>query len=178
METLKRDLHRSFSQFEKSVERKELDISNINHDSLYWAHESMDTQNVPVFKDLPEDIKFPIIERNPPRRSLFLELKPRQLQRSRTPETTAVGSTPFSSSLADVAIPYIDPSSLPSLEEKPEVKKPLFNWTEVPNVKHEWIEPLTYQRDKYAHFLLEDCEPTNAIKMLLVATECLGLQNA
>ena len=30
METRKRDLQKSFSQFEKSVERKGLDISNIN----------------------------------------------------------------------------------------------------------------------------------------------------
>ena len=48
METLRRNLQKSFSQFEKSVERKGLDISNINTDSLYWDHESITTKNVPV----------------------------------------------------------------------------------------------------------------------------------
>ena len=38
-----------------------------------------------------------------------LELKPRRLQGTETSETIAVGSTPFSSSLIVVAIPYIDP---------------------------------------------------------------------
>ena len=106
-----------------------------------------------------------------------LDLRPRRLQRSEASETTTAGSTPFSSSLIDVATPYIDPQSPPSLEEKPEVQKPLLNCTEVHNIKHKWTEPLTYRRDNYAHFLSEDCEPTNAIAKLLVATERLDLQD-
>ena len=54
MGTLKRDLQKSYSQFEKSMERKGLDISNINPDSLYWDHESMDTKNVPVSTHVSE----------------------------------------------------------------------------------------------------------------------------
>ena len=52
--TLKKDLQKSFSQFEKSVERKGLDISNINPDSLYWDHEGMDTMSVPVCTHVSE----------------------------------------------------------------------------------------------------------------------------
>ena len=48
MEALKRDLQKSFSQFEKSVEKKGLDISKINPDSLYWNHEGIDTEDLPV----------------------------------------------------------------------------------------------------------------------------------
>ena len=106
-----------------------------------------------------------------------LDLRPWRLQRSEKSETTNVDSTPFSSSLIDVAIPYIDPPSPLSLEEKPEVQKPLLNCTEVHNIKHECTEPLAYRRGTYAHFLSEDYEPTNAIAKLLVATERLDLQD-
>ena len=54
MEKLKKDLQKSFSQFEKSVERKGLDISNKNPDSLYWDHEDMDTKKVPVCTHVSE----------------------------------------------------------------------------------------------------------------------------
>ena len=106
-----------------------------------------------------------------------LDPRPRRLQRSETSEKTTVGSTPFSSSFIYVAIPYIDPPSPPSLEEKPEVQKPLLNCTEVHNIKLESTEPLTYRRDNYAHFISEDCDPSNAIAKLLVATERLDLLN-
>ena len=47
----------------------------------------------------------------------------------------------------------------------------------MPNIRHEWTEPLNYRRENYAHFLSEDCEPKNAISKLLVATERLDLQD-
>ena len=45
------------------------------------------------------------------------------------------------------------------------------------NVTHQWREPLTYRIDNYVHFLSENCEPTNPIAKLLVATERLDLQD-
>ena len=69
-----------------------------------------------------------------------------------------------------------DPPTPSSSEEEPEERKPVFNCTSVPNIRYEWTEPLTYRRDNYAHFLSEDCEPTNAISKLLVTTERLDLQ--
>ena len=48
MEALKKDLQKSFSQFEKSIEKKGMNISGINPDSLYWDHEGMDTEDLPV----------------------------------------------------------------------------------------------------------------------------------
>ena len=44
-------------------------------------------------------------------------------------------------------------------------------------VTHQWTEPLTYKKDNYAHFISEDCEPTNSIAKLLVATDRLDLQD-
>ena len=48
METLKKDLQKSFSPFEKSIEKKGLNISNINPDSLYWDHEGVDAEDLAV----------------------------------------------------------------------------------------------------------------------------------
>ena len=55
--------------------------------------------------------------------------------------------------------------------------KPISICTEEPNVIHQWTEPLTYRHDNYALFISEDCEPTNLIAKLLVATERLDLQD-
>ena len=54
MEALKKDLQKSFSQFEKSIEKKGLNISYINPDSLYWDHEVMDTEDLPVCTHVSE----------------------------------------------------------------------------------------------------------------------------
>ena len=54
MEALKKDLQKSFSQFEKSIEKKGLNISNINPDSLYWDHEGMDAEDFPIYTHVSE----------------------------------------------------------------------------------------------------------------------------
>ena len=38
-----------------------------------------------------------------------------------------------------------------------------------PSIHHEWTEPITYRRDNYAHFISDDCEPSNTIFKLLIA---------
>ena len=49
--------------------------------------------------------------------------------------------------------------------------------TDHPSIRHEWTEPLTYKHENYAHFISEDCEPTNPIFKLLIATERLDVQD-
>ena len=55
-------------------------------------------------------------------------------------------------------------------------QKPVSICTDEPHVIHQWTEPLTLRLDNYAHFISEDCEPTNSIAKFLVAAECLDLQ--
>ena len=102
-----------------------------------------------------------------------LKSKPRRIEQSETSEAFAMSSPLHSSSLIDFTIPYIDPP-LPLIIQE---KKPVSICTNVTNIIHEWTEPLTYRRENYAHFLSEDCEPTNPIVKLLVATERLDLQD-
>ena len=54
MDTLEKDLQKSFAQFEKSVERKGLDSSIVNSDSLYWDHEGLDARDYPVCTHVSE----------------------------------------------------------------------------------------------------------------------------
>ena len=48
MVTLKKDLQNSSTQFEKSIEKKLLDLSKLNSHSLYWDHEGMDVETYPI----------------------------------------------------------------------------------------------------------------------------------
>ena len=48
-------------------------------------------------------------------------------------------------------------------------------YADVTTVIHQWKDPLTYRRDNYAHFISEDCEPSNNIAKLLIATDRLDI---
>ena len=72
-----------------------------------------------------------------------------------------------------MTVPYIDSPSPPPFQEKSRAREPICNCMNLPYIIHELIEPLTYRRDNYAHFLSEDCERANSIIKLLMATECL-----
>ena len=103
-----------------------------------------------------------------------------KLRRLQPPDIVeeAIADTPAcSSSFIDVSIPYIDPPSPPPLQEQTRKREPIHRCTSVPNIIHEWTEPLTYRRNNCAHFLSEDCEPANTITKLLIATERLDLQD-
>ena len=54
MKALKKDLQKSFSHCEKSIEKKRMNISGINPDSLYWYHEGMGTEDLPVCTHVSE----------------------------------------------------------------------------------------------------------------------------
>ena len=54
VDTLKRDLQKSFPQFEKSMERKGLDSYMFNSDSLYWDHEGLDAGDYPLCTHVSE----------------------------------------------------------------------------------------------------------------------------
>ena len=113
------------------------------------------------------------LEENSSSARVGLKSKPRRLEQSETSKAVAMSSPLHSSSLIDLTIP---PLPL-TIQETPKGRKPVPICTNVTNIIHEWTEPLTYRRDNYAHFLSEDCEPTNPIVKLLVATERLDLQD-
>ena len=52
--TLKKDLKNSFTQFEKSIEKKGLNVSKLNPHSLYWDHKGMDVETYPVCTHVSE----------------------------------------------------------------------------------------------------------------------------
>ena len=115
-------------------------------------------------------------ENNSPTR-VGLKSKPRRLEQSESSEAVAMSSPLHSSSLIDFTIPYTDPPLPLTIQETPKERKPVSICTNVTNIIYKWTEPLTYRRDNYEHFLSEDCEPTNPIVKLLVATERLDLQD-
>ena len=56
-------------------------------------------------------------------------------------------------------------------------QKPISICTYKPHVIYQWTEPPAFRHDNYAHFISEDCEPTNPIAKFVVATERLDLQD-
>ena len=82
---------------------------------------------------------------------------------------------PLIRSTIDIRLPPLDLTP-PLLEEEvmkmPQYHSSLQKALEIaPSIRHEWTEPISYRRDNYAHFISEDCEPSNAIFKLLIAKD-------
>ena len=107
-------------------------------------------------------------------------MKPRRLEQTKPFHEPVNGPRFHPSSIIDVKIPYVDdaPTSIGPYKNLPNTDQiPISICTDEPNVIHQWAEPLTFRHDNYGHFISEDCEPTNPIAKLLVATERLDLQD-
>ncbi|XP_051153829.1 uncharacterized protein LOC127291410 [Leptopilina boulardi] len=100
---------------------------------------------------------------------------PRRLQEKTNDNVSGTKCTPIEKSSKGVGIPYYDSPSFSDTCDDNDFKITKDVLTKN-NVIQKWSEPLTYERDNYAHFMSEDCEPVDAISKLLVATERIDLQ--
>lgn len=118
----------------------------------------------PTVYDTPAAKSTPIIEK--------LKIRPRQLQTSKEILKYNV-ETPIDSIPIEVNLRYIHPPTPPAENSPSETND------SKPSTKiiQKCTEPLSYQRDNYVHLISEDCEPSNSIFQLLIATKCLNLQD-
>ena len=106
--------------------------------------------------------------------------KYRRLEQTKPSYKLVQSPISYPSSIIDVKVPYVDdaPTSVRPYEDPTTTdQKPVSICTDEPHFIHQWTESLTFRRDNYVHFISEDCEPTNPIAKLLMATERLDLQD-